>query len=172
MLYRAARREARRDTDGRCVPLDQQDSRLWDRTMVIEAEGLLTRAAQSGRLGSFQCEAAIQSVNIQRPITGRLNLDALRVHYDLLVAQTGSVGAQIGRAVAHAEAGDHGAAMEALSALPESSCKQQPWCVARARAAALAGNLAAQEDARLRAIKLTEDAGVQSFLNDQYVALG
>jgi RNA polymerase sigma-70 factor, ECF subfamily len=173
LLYCAARRGARRDTDGRFVPLDKQDSRLWDRDMVIEAEGLLTRAAQSGRFGRFQCEAAIQSVHIQRPITGRLNLDALRVLYDLLVALTGSLGAHIGRAVVLAETGDHCAAIAALDAIPRDRISShQPWWVARARVEGLAGNPAAQRDALRRAIELTEDAGVQSFLADQYVALG
>jgi RNA polymerase sigma-70 factor (ECF subfamily) len=172
MLYCGARREARRDADGRFVPLDQQDSRLWDRNMVIEAERLLTGAAQSGRFGRFQCEAAIQSVHIQRPITGRLNLDALRVLYDLLVTLTGSLGAQIGQAVVLAETGDHVSAAMVLDALPQDRVVgHQPWWVARARVAALAGNLAAQKDALRRAIELTEDAGVQSFLTDQYVAL-
>lgn len=37
MLYCAARRGARRDAQGRFVPLDRQDARFWDRTMVVEA---------------------------------------------------------------------------------------------------------------------------------------
>lgn len=45
MLYCAARRPARRDADGHFVPLDRQDARLWNRDMVIEAEGLLARAS-------------------------------------------------------------------------------------------------------------------------------
>lgn len=172
MLYCTARREARRDADGRFVPLDQQDSRLWDRSMVIEAEGLLTHAAQSGRFGRFQCEAAIQSVHIQRPITGRLNLDALLVLYDLLVDLTGSLGAHIGRAVVLAEKGDLASATMALDALPQDRVAgHQPWWVARARVAALAGHPAVQRDALRRAIELTEEAGLHSFLTDQYVAL-
>ena len=69
------------------MPLDRQDARLWDRTRIIEAEGFLTAAARAGRFGRYQCEAAIQSVHIQRPVTGRLNLDALRTLYDLLVVR-------------------------------------------------------------------------------------
>lgn len=55
MLYCAARRDARRDMQGRFVPLDKQDARLWDRAMVVEAETLLTEAARIGRFGRFQC---------------------------------------------------------------------------------------------------------------------
>ncbi|QLF71412.1 RNA polymerase subunit sigma-70 [Peteryoungia desertarenae] len=172
MLYCAARRSARRDAYGRFVPLDAQDARLWDRDMVIEAESLLARAAQAGRFGRFQCEAAIQSVHIQRPITGRLNLEALRLLYDMLVAQTGSLGAQIGRAVIWAEAGDTQAAADALDALPpDRVATHQPWWVARARVAALAGDTVRQKDSLRRAIDLAEDAAVRTFLMDQYVEL-
>lgn len=173
MLYCTARRAARRDTEGRFVPLDRQDARLWDRTMVIEAEGLLTRAAQAGKFGRFQCEAAIQSVHIQRPITGRLNLKALKTLYDMLVDQTGSLGAQIGRAVVLAEAGDHGSALNLLSALPKDRVEvHQPWWVARARVAALAANHSLERDSLRRAIDLTDDVAVRAFLMDQYLRLG
>lgn len=173
MLYCAARRSARRDAHGRFVPLDRQDARLWDRTMVIEAEGLLTRAAQVGRFGRFQCEAAIQSVHIQRPVTGQLNLDALRVLYDVLVEQTGSLGAQIGRAAVLAETGDHRAAMAALEALPQDRiAHHQPWWVARARVASLTGNVGMEKECLRRAIDLTEDQAVRDFLLEQHDRLG
>jgi RNA polymerase sigma-70 factor (ECF subfamily) len=64
MLYCTARRAARRDAAGAFVPLNRQDARLWNRSMIVEAEGLLTRAAQAGRFGRFQCEAAFQSVHV------------------------------------------------------------------------------------------------------------
>ncbi len=172
MLHCAARRGARRDQQGRFVPLDRQDARLWDRTMVIEAETLLTAAARFGRFGRFQCEAAIHSVHAQRPITGQLNLSALRTLYDLLVEQTGSLGAQIGRAVVLAESGDPAAAAAALDALPtDRVARHQPWWVARARVAALAGNPALQRQHLRHAIDLTEDMAMRDFLNDQYLAL-
>lgn len=171
MLYCAARHGARRDAQGRFVPLDLQDARLWDRAMVIEAETLLTDAARSGRFGRFQCEAAIQSVHVQRPVSGRLNLPALRALYDLLVSQTGTVGAQIGRAVVLAETGDTTAALAALDALPQDRMfRHQPWWVARARVAALSGNKSLHKAALRRAIDLTEDRAVRAFLENQIAA--
>jgi RNA polymerase sigma-70 factor (ECF subfamily) len=173
MLYCAARRSARRDPQGRFVPLDRQDASLWDRSMVIEAEGLLARAAQAGRFGRFQCEAAIQSVHIGRPTTGELNLSALRTLYALLVEKTGSLGAHIGHAVVQAEAGEHTDAMNMLDALPrERVAGHQPWWVARARVAELAGNIPLQRASLQRAIHLTEDSAVKAFLAEQSNALG
>lgn len=172
MLYCSARRRARRDGDGRFMPLDRQDARLWDRTRIIEAEGFLTAAARAGRFGRYQCEAAIQSVHIQRPVTGRLNLDALRTLYDLLVSQSDSIGARIGRAVVLAELGQVDDAMLELDALPADRVqKHPPWWVARSRVAVLAGQTADAMDALSVAISLTEDAAVRAFLSEQREAL-
>jgi RNA polymerase sigma-70 factor (ECF subfamily) len=169
MLYCAARRRARRDADGRFVPLDQQDARLWDRNRIIEAEGLLTAAARSARFGRYQCEAAIQSVHIQRPITGRLNLAALRTLYDLLIAQSDSIGARISRAVILAELGEVDQAFTELHALPtDRVTKHLPWWVAQSRVAFLAGRTAESAHALTVAISLTRDAAIKEFLTDQH----
>lgn len=172
MLYCSARAAARRDGAGRFVPLDRQDARLWDRTRIIEAEGLLTQAARLGRFGRFQCEAAIQSVHIQRPITGRLNLSALLALYDLLVTRSDSIGARVGRAVVLAETGRTDEAWQALDALPpDRVTRYQPWWVARARIARLAGNPAEARAALETALSLTGDAGLRAFLADQLAEL-
>jgi RNA polymerase sigma-70 factor, ECF subfamily len=169
MLYCNARRPARRDADGRFVPLDRQDARLWDRNRIIEAEGLLTTAARAGRFGRYQCEAAIQSVHVQRPITGRLNLAALRTLYDLLVSQSDSIGARIGRAVVLAELGEIDRARDELQALPLDRVQNHaPWWVARSRVAFLAGQTAQAAQALSAAISLTKDAAVRTFLLDQH----
>ena len=172
MLYCTARRRARRDAQGRFVPLDRQDARLWDRTLIIEAEGLLTAAARSGRFGRFQCEAAIQSVHIQRPITGRLNLAALQTIYDLLVRHSDSIGTRIGRAVIIAEMGDHAAALAELDALPADRVRaHQPWWVARSRILMLAGRGAEAAAALHAAIEATDQDAVRVFLQDRYAEL-
>jgi RNA polymerase sigma-70 factor, ECF subfamily len=167
MLYCTARRAARRDAAGTFVPLDRQDARLWDRNMVAEAEGLLTRAAQARRFGRFQCEAAIQSVHVQRPITGRLNLDALAMLYDLLVRHTDGIGARIGRAVVMAERGNADRALADLDALaPDRVARHQPFWVARARVAVQAEQLDAASMSLGIALSLTEDPAVRAHLEE------
>jgi RNA polymerase sigma-70 factor (ECF subfamily) len=173
MLYCSARQRARRDADGQFVPLDRQDVRLWDRTRIIEAESLLTDAARSGRFGRYQCEAAIQSVHIQRPITGRLNLIALRTLYDLLVSQSDSIGARIGRAIVLAEQGQLDEAMSELDALSDDKVREHaPWWVARSRVAFLEGRSEDAGQALSVAISLTDDAAVRSYLEKQRQTLG
>jgi len=168
MLYCTARRAARRDGTGAFVPLAAQDSRLWNRDQIIEAEGLLTAAARAARFGRYQCEAAIQSVHIQRPITGHLNLSALRTLYDLLVAHTDGIGARIGRAVILAESDDPAAALTALDALdPARIATHQPYWVARARIAHLANDPNMAQTALTQALALTEDPATRAFLAAQ-----
>lgn len=172
MLYCSARHRARRDPDGRFVPLDRQDAGLWDRTQIFEAEGLLTTAARAGRFGRYQCEAAIQSVHIQRPITGHLNLDALRALYDLLVSQSDSIGARIGRAVVLAELGQVDQALHELVALPAERVKRHPpWWVAHSRVASLAGQTSVAAASLSVAISLTEDTAVRTFLLERRQSL-
>lgn len=172
MLYCSARRRARRDADGRFVPLDRQDTRLWDRGRIIEAEGLLTTAARAGRFGRYQCEAAIQSVHVQRPFTGQLNLAALRTLYDLLVSQSDSIGARISRAVVLAELGEVAQALGGLDALPMDRVRNHaPWWVARSRIATLSGQTDVAVESLSVAISLTGDAAVRRFLLEQRDAL-
>lgn len=166
MLYCEARRLARRDAEGGFVPLDSQDARLWDRAMIIEAETLLVDAARIGQFGRYQCEAAIQSVHIQRPITGKLNHDALLVLYDLLVSHTDGIAARISRAVVLAESGKPAQAAAELDGMePTKVAAHQPWWVARAHVAALTGDPALARDALGKALGLTTDAGIRKHLD-------
>src|SRR5262249_30078827 len=77
LLYWEAGSKARRTADGAFVPLAEQDSKLWSRDMIIEAENHLHLAALQGVFGRFQTEAAIQSVHVQRGLTGAANHKAL-----------------------------------------------------------------------------------------------
>jgi RNA polymerase sigma-70 factor (ECF subfamily) len=165
MLHCEARRAARRTADGGFVPLAEQDARLWSRDRIIEAEALLTAASRAGRFGRYQCEAAIQSVHAQRPITGRTNHAALATLYDLLAAHASTVGVLVARAAARLDAGDAAGALAALDALPfERTERYQPWHVVRMRALDRLGRTAEAAAAADRALALTTDPGVRSFL--------
>lgn len=164
MLYCEARRPARRDSEGGFVPLQRQNAKLWSRDMIIEAEGELTWASTFGRFGRFQCEAAIQSVHVQRPITGVTNYKALRTLYDLLLVHAPSTGAQVSRAVVIMESGDAASALQALEAIPESFTEEyQPFWIAKFHVLRTLG-LASADRALDRALELTQEEGVRRFL--------
>jgi RNA polymerase sigma-70 factor, ECF subfamily len=165
MLYCEARRGARRDAQGRYVPLSRQNTHLWNWGMITKAEGLLTSAARHARFGRFQCEAAIQSVHSQRPIIGRTNFAALVALYDLLTERHPTLGALVGRAAMLADSGDPAAALVALDALPtERVATYQPYWAARAHCLKVLGHTRGHEEALVRAIDLTADEGIRAFL--------
>lgn len=162
MLYCEARRPARRNADG-FVPLDQQDTQLWRRDMIIEAEGLLTAGARFGRFGRYLCEAAIQSVHVQRAITGKTEYRALEVLYSLLQTHAPSIGAAVGLAAVTLESQGAARALALLDALPADRVQAyQPYWVTRTRVLQAMGQDAAP--CLARAMSLTQDAGLRRHI--------
>lgn len=165
MLYCDARRAARRDAAERFVPLDRQDARLWNRDQIIEAEALLTAASRRGQFGRYLCEAAIQSVHVQRPITGVTNHAALRLLYELLHRHAPGVGVAVSLAAVLVELGEGAEAARVLDALlPARVQLYQPYWVTRARVCRSLGDSGAARAASDQAIALTEDEGVRAHL--------
>jgi RNA polymerase sigma-70 factor (ECF subfamily) len=165
MLYCEARRPARRGPDGAFIPLKRQDARLWSRDLIIEGERELLIAARRGVFGRYQCEAAIQSVHIQSPITGRTHHDALATLYALLATRCPSIGVLVAQAAAMVEAGDAARAFSVLDRLlPADVSGYQPYWVTLSSAKAALGDKDLARQALQRAIGLTEDPAVQSFL--------
>jgi len=169
MLHAHARREARRDVQGRYVPLAEQDVTRWDGRMIEEAEGLLARAAALGAVGRYQLEAAIQSAHGVRRRTGRADWPAIEQLYDALLAMTGSPVVAINRAIAVAETSGPAAALALLDELSgEARLHQyQPYWAARAGLLARAGDLPSADQAYEHAMGLEPDAAVRDFLQRQ-----
>ncbi len=165
MLYCEARVAARRSADGAFVPLPVQDTVLWSRAMIVEAEGLLTDAARVGVFGRFQCEAAIQSVHCQRAVTGVIAWQPLIALYDMLAARAPTLGNLVAGAAARGEAGLAAAGLATLDALPSDRvAAYQPYWVTRARLLWLLGRVEDAQTARTRALGLTEDAAIRAWL--------
>lgn len=165
ILHCEARRAARKDAQGRFVPLSEQDARLWDSARIREAEGMLTQAARAGRIGRFQLEAAIQSVHAQRAVTGRIPWEELARLYEGLVRIAPTIGALVGRAAAIAEARGPTVGLDSLGEIPEDAVdRYQPYWVLRAHLLARMGEGDTARSARARAIGLTEDVSVRAFL--------
>jgi len=165
LLHCEARREARRSTSGAYVPLDEQDTALWSRPMIAEAERALASAAALRSIGRYQLEAAIQSVHAQRAITGRTDWGAVALLYDELVRLSPTLGALVGRAAALSEARDPAAGLAALDAIDARPVvTYQPYWAVRAHLLARLGDSDAARDAFAHAIGLSEDQAVREFL--------
>jgi RNA polymerase sigma-70 factor (ECF subfamily) len=162
MLHTHARRKARRGVDGAFIPLADQDASLWDREMVVEAEGLLVAAARSGRFGRFQCEAAIQSVHAQRGITGKVNLPALDLLYSLLVSLQPTAGALTAHAAVRRELGDADGALRLLRTIDDhAQARYQPALVLEALILRDRGDIAGATRLREAALALTSEPALR-----------
>jgi RNA polymerase sigma-70 factor (ECF subfamily) len=165
MLHCEARRPARRSAEGKFVPLSEQDPHAWLAPLIDEAERELMAAARNARLGRFQLEAAIQSVHAERAHSGRTDWRAIARFYDQLVQIAPSLGAAVGRAAAHAEAKSAAAALELLDEIESDSVTSyQPYWAVRAHLLSELGLKRDAQEAFDRAIGLSEDDAVRTFL--------
>lgn len=173
MLHAQARRGARRDAQGRYVPLAQQDTAAWDLATIDEAESLLQRAGALGAIGRYQLEAAIQSAHVVRRRTGRADWAAIDQLYGALIGITGSPVAALNRAIATAQTQGPAAALDALDALAGDArlAQYQPYWAARAGLLERLGHAAPAAQAYERAIGLEADPAVRDFLQQRRKAL-
>jgi predicted RNA polymerase sigma factor len=165
MLHCEARRPARRSPDGRYVPLADQDCRQWREPLILEAERQLALASAASRVERFQLEAAIQSVHAERRRSGETQWGAIAAFYDRLAIMTGAVGAEVGRAAAHAEVEGPAAALRILDQINRAlSTAYQPYWAVRAHLLDELGQVGAAVSAYTVAIELTADEAVRGFL--------
>jgi RNA polymerase sigma-70 factor (ECF subfamily) len=173
VLHLHARRNARRDVDaqGRYVPLSEQDCRLWDETMIEEAEQTLLKAAKAGRPGRYQLEAAIQSAHAARR-NGATDWPAIISLYDALCSLTDSAVARLNRTAVLAHAGKMDRALMELQTLEGDLAHYQPYWALKAH---VFGKLGRKEEARAayaEAIAREADPAVIGFLEKKAQELG
>jgi len=165
MLFCEARTAARRSDAGAYVPLDQQDITRWDHELLAQAEHHLRRACAMQSLGAYQLEAAIQSAHCERRAGAPVPPETLVALYEGLLALRPSVGAQVSRACALANARGPETGLRALDAIAANEVTNyQPFWAARAHLLAAGGARAAARQAYDRAIGLAEDQAIREFL--------
>jgi predicted RNA polymerase sigma factor len=165
MLHCEARRPARRASDGRYVPLSDQDPKQWSSPLIEEAERHLSEAFKHGRAGRFQLEAAIQSVHAERVRTGRTDWAAIVFFYEQLLRISPTLGTQAGYAAAIAEARGPEAGLAILETItPDAVSHYQPYWAVRAHLLQRLGKTSEASDAYDRAAGLAEDPAVREFL--------
>jgi RNA polymerase sigma-70 factor (ECF subfamily) len=165
MLHCEARREARRDRDGRYIPLSEQDTKHWSLRLIEDAERHLTEAFKYRRPGRFQLEAAIQSVHADRVRTGRIEWAAIVGLYEQLICISPTIGRRTAQAAALAEANGPAQGLAVLDALDSSSVSAyQPYWAVRAHILQLLGERPEARQAYDRAIGLAEDPAIREFL--------
>src|SRR5262252_1880438 len=165
MLHCEARRPARRDPDGRYIPLSDQDPQKWSLPLIQEAEHHLTEAFKRERWGRFQLEAAIQSVHAERASTGRTDWVAIAMFYERLIRISPTLGTRAGYAAAVAEANGPEAGLTVLESIdPHAVSHYQPYWAVRAHLLQRLGKTHEAADAYDRAIGLAVDPALREFL--------
>ena len=172
MLHLEARQAARRDADGRYVPLAEQDCARWNAAMIAEAERLLSRAAAMQRVGRFQLEAAIQSAHAARARSGVTDWAAIVDLYDGLIALNDSPVARLNRAAASARIVGPARALSDLEALSAALADYQPYWALRAHLLRETGRAADAQAAYGEAIAREQDAAVRAYLRESSMSAG
>jgi len=169
MLYADARSAARRDAEGNYIPLSDQQTDLWNTTLINEAETLLREASSFGETGRYQLEAAVQSAHCARRHTGATDWAAIKKLYDVLALLSPSPVVALNRAVAIAETDGPIAGLAALDAIATDKRLEtyQPYWAARADLLARLDRAGDAIEAYDRAIWLESDAAVRMFLKDR-----
>lgn len=173
MLYTESRRGARRAPTGDFIPLEDQETRLWRKDLISEAEEVLRAASARKSIGRFQLEAAIQSAHVHRRLTGCSNWAEVVTLYDALQMLVGSPVVAINRAVAVAEVEGPSAGLKALEAVADDPRMReyQPYWAARADLLSRVGAVNEARHAYDMAIGLETDEAIRRFLQGKQAAL-
>jgi RNA polymerase sigma-70 factor (ECF subfamily) len=104
MLLHHARRDARVDSAGELVTLEEQDRRRWDRAEIAEGLDLLDAALRRRRHGPYQIQAAIAACHDTAADAADTDWAEVAWLYGRLVTQVPSAVVRLNRAVAVAMA--------------------------------------------------------------------
>jgi predicted RNA polymerase sigma factor len=168
-----SRADARHDSHDRPVPLDEQDTALWDASLIASGEAWLRRAHALGGIGRFQLEAAIQSVHCARAVSGSTDWATLRVLYEALVRVAPTLGARVSLAATIGRLDGADAGLAALDRITDAALTRfQPAWATRAHLLAASGRVDEARRAYEKAISLTTDPGTRQYLSTRAAALG
>lgn len=85
MLLQDSRREARLDTSGDLVTLEDQDRTLWDRGEIAEGRALAAEALRRGGAGFYAVQAAIASLHAEAATAADTDWPQIAALYALLL---------------------------------------------------------------------------------------
>jgi predicted RNA polymerase sigma factor len=173
MLLNHARLPARRDAEGRIVPLDRQDRRLWDTREIAEGVRVLQSAlavqTEDRRPGRYQIEAAIAALHDDAARAEETDWPQILAWYDDLVALTADPvrqepAAVLGRAVAVGHVLGAAAGLRETDRLREVVGDRHRWHAVRAYLYELADDDPKAAQAYAEAAHLATDVAERDHL--------
>ncbi|HEX2146399.1 MAG TPA: RNA polymerase sigma factor, partial [Pseudorhizobium sp.] len=100
MLLQHSRRDARHDSEGQIILLEDQDRSLWDRRQIDEALALLDKAIRHRKPGPYQVQAAIAALHARAATANATDWKEIELLYQLLEKLNPSPVVSLNRVVA------------------------------------------------------------------------
>ena len=163
MLLQDSRREARTDTAGDLVLLEDQDRSLWDRDRIAAGLSVLDRAVGLRNAGPYQLQAAIAALHAQAASPDETDWPQIAALYAELERSTGSPVVSLNRAVAVAMTEGYERGLALMDGLPLDE-----YHLFHAARADLLRRLERHEEAAAayrRALELTDSNAERAFLS-------
>ena len=162
-LHRA-RVAARFDGEDGLVLLAEQDRSLWDRAVIADATGLLTRAARQHRPGPYQLQAAIVACHAEAERWEDTDWEQIVLLYDMLLHLAPSPVTRLHRAIALRYTDGPRVAMAELDELAGPLDGHHLFHATRAELLRALGQHDRARDADRRALELTANPAERALL--------
>jgi RNA polymerase sigma factor (sigma-70 family) len=162
-LHRA-RVAARFDGEDGLVLLAEQDRSLWDRAVIADATGRLTRAARLHRPGPYQLQAAIVACHAEAERWEDTDWEQIVLLYDMLLHLAPSPVTRLHRAIALRYTEGPRAAMAELDELAGPLDGHHLFHATRAELLRALGQHDRARDADRRALELTANPAERALL--------
>ena len=173
MLIQDSRRNARMDSKGDLIRLEDQDRGLWDKGQIAEGSRLIERALSSGSADIYCLQAAIAALHAEAPDFAQTDWKEIVGFYDLLLFRHPSPVIELNRAVAIAHRDDPAQGLALIDDLVARNQLKEYHLLHAARAEFLM-QMNQPEDAKVayeKAITLTAQEPEKRFLQKKMAEL-
>ncbi|MCC5816480.1 MAG: sigma-70 family RNA polymerase sigma factor [Leptospira sp.] len=164
MLLTDSRRNARINSSGETVPPGEQNRSLWDRIKEAQGKELLEIALKRKKAGPFQIKAAISACQMTEP---KPDWNQILELYTILLTMEPTPVVRLNQAVAIAETGNPGLAMNKINELEEVLKDYQPFYATKAKILAQLKDHKGSIIAYKKAIQLAENESDRIYLSNQ-----
>jgi RNA polymerase sigma-70 factor (ECF subfamily) len=174
MLFHDSRRQARTDSEGNIVLLEDQDRTLWNRAAIAEASLALTDSLRKGAADSRYCiEAQITSIHAASPRPQDTDWHRIVSLYARLKQIAPSPVVELNEAVAIAMADGPKAGLARLSVIEQSGQLENYHLLPAAQAGLLLqlGCMKEAADHYRRALALARNEPEQRFISNRLAAI-
>jgi RNA polymerase sigma-70 factor (ECF subfamily) len=164
MLLHDSRREARLNTSGELVLLEEQDRSSWDQVRIREGIAVLDEALALYDPGPYQVQAAISALHAEAPSAEATDWRQIAALYATLSAMTQSMVVEVNRAVAVGMAEGADVGLQMLLQLEGPADAFYPYHAARADLLRRTNQREAAADAYKRALELCGNRAERAYL--------